>query len=689
MRPFLSVHLARTATSGGDRGQGVFRSIASRLVFWFLVIGLVPCLAVTDLLYRISSQATRELVERNLHSIAAAKANELETFALGRLHEADALGRVPKIVETAVSLARDAPKAGADPRAREQDARAYLGSFADTFGYPNIYLFDPDGRLLLRLKEGLDFGTKVQEGPLKGTELAGVIDRAKTLLQTELSDYQKYPGLRDPAAFIASPVLNKDGAVVAVAVLELNNERVFEVFANYTGLGDTGETVVGSLAGDEVVMVAPSRHDKEAAFRTRIRLGESRGDGLQRAVRGRRGAGEETDYRGTVCTAAWEYLPSFRWGMVVKQDVAEAFAPINRQRWSAVVLLGLTAVVVLAVALLVARSLSSPIRAAARVAQGVAAGDLTQEVTLRATGEPGQLLAAVRKMSDYLRGLIGKIQASSVALMSTATEIAATSKEQDRTMAEFGASTSQAAAAVKQISATSRELLRTMNEVNEVAARTADMAAEGQAGLGGMDRTMRHLADSTGSINSKLAVISERARNINLVVTAITKVADQTNLLSINAAIEAEKAGEYGLGFLVVAREIRRLADQTAVATLDIERMVTEMQQSVTTGVMEMDKFSEQVRQGVGEVGRIGGQLAEIIAAVRSLTERFEQVNEGMKAQSQGADQIREAMVRLSEGANQTARSLAEFNAATTQLRTAVGSLKEDVSWFRVSRDSE
>jgi len=171
-------------------------------------------------------------------------------------------------------------------------------------------------------------------------------------------------------------------------------------------------------------------------------------------------------------------------------------------------------------------------------------------------------------------------------------------------------------------------------------------------------------------------------------VTTITKVADQTNLLSINAAIEAEKAGEYGLGFLVVAREIRRLADQTAVATLDIERMVKDMQQSVSAGVMEMDKFSEQVRKGVEEVARLSGQLGQIIAAVTSLTTRFEQVNEGMAAQSQGAEQIREAMVRLSEGANQTVRSLSEFNRATDQMREAVGSLKEDVSFFTISRGS-
>ena len=194
--------------------------------------------------------------------------------------------------------------------------------------------------------------------------------------------------------------------------------------------------------------------------------------------------------------------------------------------------------------------------------------------------------------------------------MSTATEIAATSKQQEQTVVnDYGASTNEAAAAVKEISATSQELLKTMNEVNQVAGQTA---ADGRARAG---EPRRHgpddaqLADSTGSIGSKLSVISERAANINLVVTTITKVADQTNLLSINAAIEAEKAGEYGLGFLVVAREIRRLADQTAVATLDIERMVKEMQYSVSAGVMEMDKFSDQVRQGVSEVANIGEQL--------------------------------------------------------------------------------
>ena len=196
---------------------------------------------------------------------------------------------------------------------------------------------------------------------------------------------------------------------------------------------------------------------------------------------------------------------------------------------------------------------------------------------------------------------------------------------------------------------------------------------------------MQRLADATTSVSAKLATIREKADDINMVVTTITKVADQTNLLSINAAIEAEKAGEYGRGFLVVAREIRRLADQTAVATLDIDNIVRHMHSAVSVGVMEMDKFGDEVRDGVSRVGQINGQLGQIIEAVVELQQRFEPASEGMRQQSLGASQINEAMGRLTAGASQTSASLAEFKHATDRLRDAVERLRQGVMSFTVS----
>lgn len=278
------------------------------------------------------------------------------------------------------------------------------------------------------------------------------------------------------------------------------------------------------------------------------------------------------------------------------------------------------------------------------------------------------------------RSLIARLQSSSIALMSTATEISATGKQQQATVNSYSASASEIAAAVKEISATSQELRVTLDGISSAASRSATTAEQGRARLEEMDTTMGRLAGSTDTISSKLAVIREKASDINAVVTTITKVADQTNLLSVNAAIEAEKAGEAGLGFLVVAREIRRLADQSAVATLDIEQMVRQMQSAVSSGVMEMDKFAQEVRRGVATVAEVGGQLARLIEDVQGLSGRIEMVNEGMQSQAIGASQINDAMVQLTEGVRQTAASIKEFNGATDSLRDVVASLRRELS---------
>jgi methyl-accepting chemotaxis protein WspA len=662
-------------------------SIATRLAGWFLLISLVPCvflLAVTAYFSRKSLEAT---VRQRLMVICDAKATQLEEFIAERKADVRFLLNAPGIIEAATRLEeriKDGTGRTTEEYRRESELlRPRLAAFSEANSYSNFYIFDPDGVLLISYRPGLDIGPSLESGPLKGTELAGAFRRSRALIQPVIADMQLYPGRSAAMSFVVGPVI-KEGVIVGIVALELDSSSMFKAFNTYFGLGQTGDVTLAMREGDEITYVAPSRFNPSAAFRDRLRLGSEDGKDMQSAVTGNRGYGEMLDHTGKLVVTAWTYLPSFRWGITVKQDSSEAFDLLRQQRQAVGGFMAIAGLSVFAVARLVARSISRPIREAAQVAERVAAGDLTAKVEMVASGESGQLLRAVEAMTGDLRSLIGRIQHSSIALMSTATEIAATARQQGEAVSDYGASTSEAAAAVKQISATSLELLKTMNEVNEVAVHTASMASEGQGSLAEMGRSMRQLAESTTSIGSKLSVISERAAHINLAVTTIAKVADQTNLLSINAAIEAEKAGEYGLGFLVVAREIRRLADQTAVATLDIERMVKEMQYSVSAGVMEMDKFSDQVRRGVDEVASIGEQLGSIIAAVQGLTGRFDQVNEGMRVQSQGAEQIREAVIRLSEGAHQTSISLREFNKATDHLREAVGGLKEEVSRFTV-----
>ncbi|HSI16029.1 MAG TPA: methyl-accepting chemotaxis protein [Chthoniobacter sp.] len=334
---------------------------------------------------------------------------------------------------------------------------------------------------------------------------------------------------------------------------------------------------------------------------------------------------------------------------------------------------------------LVASNITGRLRRLAEAARATAMqGDLSHEIESDGSDEIGILAGAFSQMVAHLRTLTGQVQKAAMVVNSSVTEIAATSKQQQATTSEVAATTTEIGATSKEISATSRELVKTVNQVNTIAEETATLANSGHASLSRMEQTMEHFVEAVGAINSKLAVLSEKAGNINQVIATITKVADQTNLLSLNAAIEAEKAGEYGRGFAVVATEIRRLADQTAVATFDIEQMVKEMQSAVAAGVMGMDKFGEQVRRGVQEVQQVSSQLTQIISQVQALTPRFAAVDEGMQAQALGADQITQALSQLSEATQQTADSLRQSNISIEQLHDASRGMLTSLDGFKL-----
>ena len=366
------------------------------------------------------------------------------------------------------------------------------------------------------------------------------------------------------------------------------------------------------------------------------------------------------------------------------QSAASIRTSVDTTRIVLLVMLALALIVAVLAGYWLLRAVTVPMAKVLRVVDVIRTGDLTQRLQLHRSDEIGALEAGFNRMTDELTALVGQAQKSAVQVTTSVTEIAATSREQQATANETAATSTEIGATSREIFATSRDLLRTMNEVSEVASQSAALAGTGHSGLARMEETMRHVMEAAGSVNAKLAILNEKASNINQVVATITKVADQTNLLSLNAAIEAEKAGEYGRGFAVVATEIRRLADQTAVATYDIEQMVKEIQSAVAAGVMGMDKFSEEVRRGMLDVQNVGGHLTQIIEQVQQLAPRFSMVNEGMQTQATGAEQITQALTQLSEAAQQTAESLRQSTQAIDDLTHVANSLRTGVSRFKV-----
>lgn len=350
---------------------------------------------------------------------------------------------------------------------------------------------------------------------------------------------------------------------------------------------------------------------------------------------------------------------------------------------------------------LVVRTAAIPLARATGIAEQIAAGRLkAAEATLSGMAiqnyaiAPGngcvrdeafRLLGAFGTMAETLDSLLNGMRDSCSEVDASGSQMVTALHQLEATVTEQAASTNQVVATSKEIFATVQELAQNMHAVTGMAADAANLASAGLSSLNSINAAMQDTLEGAASVSHLLNAISAKAANINRVLTAITNIANRTNLLSLNAAIEAEKAGEHAAGFTVVGLEIRRVADQTAVAALDIEKMLGEMQSAVSEGTRSMAEYAERSRGNSETVASITADLRRSIEYTRNLEPHFEAVNNGMQMQSQAASQILEAMQQLSTVAAQTRDSLARFREIAEHMRATVEVLQGQVARFSVA----
>jgi signal transduction histidine kinase len=388
------------------------RTIGTRIVLWFLSISLISCALLAWLTFRISKYSLEQSAQRQLLVMAQQKAEQLEGLALEKISSVDGISSFLTVTEATKTFSEALAQGGRDSdayRAAVLKFSPHFNRFCEAFNYEDCFLISPSGEVLFDLQGGNNLGTNLVTGPLRSTELAKVFDRAKTLMQTEISDFEIYPGMKDPSAYLAGPIL-ENGAVLGVIIFKLGNRELYSVINDDTGLGETGETVVATRIGNEAVAVAPFRHNPDAAFQVRIPIGSPDYPSLQKALGGARGSGMYTDYRDKQVIGSWTYIPSFRWGMVVKQDASEALSLIGQQRTATLWLLALMMPPIIILALIVARSITRPIQLAVGIAEKVASGDLETKFKITNHDETGQLLAAIQSMAADLRELYNSME---------------------------------------------------------------------------------------------------------------------------------------------------------------------------------------------------------------------------------------------------------------------------------------
>ncbi len=276
----------------------------------------------------------------------------------------------------------------------------------------------------------------------------------------------------------------------------------------------------------------------------------------------------------------------------------------------------------------------------------------------RQLAQHNETLSSLIEQNEALSSLVQQMQQAGCAVTGSTDRLTTSNQNLGVAIVEQASSTEKIALTTKEIAATSRELAQIMKNVVGMVKDAATSAVGGQSNLAQMQIAIRRMEETSHQVTGKLQAIHEQSGAIHSVVAAIVQIADRTNLLSLNAAIEAEKAGAAGAGFSVVAREIRRLANMTSVSTLEIENIANEMTAAVSAGMTESDRFSQQIHRSVETMRCVEEELAQIIDQVKDLLPNFEYVNEGVQDQAHSAHEIGLAMGQLNEVAQQAHQTL-------------------------------
>ncbi len=596
------------------------------------------------------------------------------------------------------------------------EAHPILRKYLERFGLYDIFLMDSDdGHVVYTCFKELDFATCLTDGPTANTGLAKVWQKARDAKDRNavMVDFAPYlPSYEAPASFIAAPIFDGDEKIGVIA-FQMPLEKISQVMASRSGLGETGETL---LIGADYLPRSDTYHDKEnrnviSAFRNpekgRVKTAATQ------AVheRGESGVIRMTDYRGKDCVVAFTPVDvlGHRWCLNAKMDTSEALAAVE----------GMTAVgdesqaslafwafglfvaaggVVAVTAVWYAGSLTRPIVKAAEFAQQISSGNLTASCDVQASGECGQLIDAMNNMRSSLRDMIGKLTgnigvlaSSSTQISSTATQLAAGAETTTSESSAVTAAAEQMSSSMTSVSSSTHEMTANVESVaaaiEEMTASISDVAqnAERAAGVAGEAARLTEIS------NEKITLLGAAANEIGKVIEVIQDIAEQTNLLALNATIEAARAGEAGKGFAVVATEVKELAKQTSEATDDIARRVKAIQQ--TTG--EAVKAIGDIQSVIHNVSTVSSTIAsavseqqktthEIARTVHETTSAVQSVSRGIGESAVACREITKNMVRVDQAARETAIGASHARSAGTDLHHLAGELEGLVKQFAV-----
>ncbi|MDM9593775.1 methyl-accepting chemotaxis protein [Pseudomonas guariconensis] len=492
-----------------------------------------------------------------------------------------------------------------------------------------------------------------------------------------------------PAVISLGDVSSALGRARALTLRSALEEQPSARKATLEKITEINQTLQGNLDDYERTIIAD---DDRALFNTFLQMSE-RYHGLQKSIRDAVAAEQLDEARRLINGPLAEYADSMMKALAALIEYNAKGAEQASQRSSAVfeeafslivVALVMILVALIAIATLLTRSIVLPLADAVAVAERVATGDLTQDIPVLGRDEPALLLRALSRMQQSLRDTLRKIAASSDQLASASEELHTVTEDTSRGLHQQSAEIDQAATAVNQMTAAVEEVANNAVSTADASKGADQTTRKGRDQVNQALASIQYLVSNVTDTSGEIEQLASNANEISRVLDVIGAIAGQTNLLALNAAIEAARAGEAGRGFAVVADEVRALAHRTQQSTAEIEQMISGIQSGTERAVTAMHTSQDRAN-GTLEVAQSAGQALEVIAeAITSINQRNLVIASASEQQAQVAREVDRNLVNIRDLAMQTSAGANQTSAAAQDLSRLAVDLNAMVAQFKV-----
>ena len=598
-----------------------------------------------------------------------------------------------------------------------QNNHPYFNDFITRFGYYDLFIVNVHGDVVYSVYKELDYGSNLKQGAWSDSGLARAFN--KSMQNSDgtvyVDDFAPYtPSYDGPASFAAAPIF-ENGERLGVLVLQMpiasinsimtSNERWKDI-----GLGDSGETylvggdkkarsisrfLVEDAAGYESMM--EELGESSDLINTMVSKGTNIGlqvldtEGTRAALSGSTDFAIFNDYRDVPVLSAYAPLdiPGLNWALMSEIDEEEAFRSVGEMEteigsWAGGITL-LMIIVASIAGLFFALSITNPIIKLAEIIGIIDRdADLSMRVDINSKDEIGEMATSFNNMLEKLHNSMREVSGSTGQLAAAAEELSAITVETNNAIALQRSETDQVATAMNEMTATVQEVASSATTAAE-AAHGAD--SDSQGGRRVVQETMDSIDKLAQDVEGTAVIIRRlegETENIGSVLDVIRGIAEQTNLLALNAAIEAARAGEQGRGFAVVADEVRSLASRTQASTQEIQGMIEKLQNEARNAVHAMEQGQERAQEGVSKAASAGESLQAITSAVGSINDMNAHIASAAEEQSAVADEINKNIVNISQVADQNTENAEQTSKASEELAHLASELQNLVAQFKV-----